>query len=154
MSANDKAAATYGPGRTTPPLEAQIAEVITEHEAHFPVDDGSTHCDCGQWRDDSCMQDINHRQHVAAMLDPLIAEQQAATLLEAAGDVFDTAMPAEVARWLEARAGKLIGPITGPDCKANKHKACDGRALHEASDSIVACQCGCHIEGEHDARTD
>lgn len=35
-------------------------------------------------------------------------------------------------------------PATGPDCQANKHPACDGRALDEATDEITRCECACH----------
>lgn len=37
-----------------------------------------------------------------------------------------------------------VSPAIGPDCQSNKHRACDGRALDEATDDIVACQCTCH----------
>ena len=35
-------------------------------------------------------------------------------------------------------------PAIGPDCQADKHRACDGRALDEATDEITRCQCACH----------
>lgn len=102
-------------------LEARIAEVLTEHDPHFPFDDGATHCDCGQWRDDSCMQDINHRLHVAAMLAPVIAEAKVEALREAAdkfqrGDWFNViegnahvkvGNGQRVTEWLKARADNL-----------------------------------------------
>jgi hypothetical protein len=34
----------------------------------------------------------------------------------------------------------------GPDCQYGKCKACDGRALDEATDQIVDCDCPCHTE--------
>lgn len=32
----------------------------------------------------------------------------------------------------------------GPDCRDGKHPACDGLALDEHIDQIVACECPCH----------
>lgn len=32
----------------------------------------------------------------------------------------------------------------GPDCRDNKHPACDGRALNTTTDDIEACGCYCH----------
>ena len=37
----------------------------------------------------------------------------------------------------------MTDPI-GPDCRAGKHPACDGRALDEATDDITDCTCHCH----------
>ena len=36
------------------------------------------------------------------------------------------------------------GQSIGPDCRAGKHPACDGRALDEATDDITDCACTCH----------
>lgn len=81
---------------------------------------------------------------IAELVAPVIREARAEELLAAAGDVFDTAIPAEFARWLEARAKRITDPITGPDCRDNKHRACDGSALDEVTDWIIECQCPCH----------
>ncbi len=37
-------------------------------------------------------------------------------------------------------------PTLGPDCHDGKHRACDGRALDEATDEITTCDCTCHKE--------
>ncbi|WP_193596098.1 hypothetical protein [Microbacterium sp. YJN-G] len=37
----------------------------------------------------------------------------------------------------------IIEPI-GPDCRAGKHDACDGRALDETADEVTDCMCSCH----------
>lgn len=69
------------PWRLMSDLEARIAEMLHEHESWWPsIADGATHCECGNWKDDSCMQTENHRNHVAAMLAPLILEAQAEAL--------------------------------------------------------------------------
>lgn len=126
-------------------IETQIEEVLAGHEAWYPaLAREETHCDCGQWKDDSCMQNEKHRAHVAAMLAPIIREAGAAALLAAAGDVFDTAIPAEIARWLEARAKAITNPILSPECDNQYHQACDYRAFDPDLDEAVQCQCACH----------
>lgn len=37
-------------------------------------------------------------------------------------------------------------PFLGPDCRANKHPACDGQALNTITDEITPCGCHCHQE--------
>ena len=94
MSANDKSEATYGPGRTTPPLETRIAAVLSEHPEHHE-----------------------------AMLANLIAEAQAEALREAADDLAsespfhhyaDTEAHWQIGgKWadrLRARADRLVKP--------------------------------------------
>lgn len=78
MSANDKLAATFGPGRTTPTpaLETRIAEVLAAHSIGAFSGD-STACQCDRtWR-----KNADHRKHLtealAAVLAPVIADAQA-----------------------------------------------------------------------------
>ncbi|MEV4902375.1 hypothetical protein AB0K08_13660 [Citricoccus sp. NPDC055426] len=37
-------------------------------------------------------------------------------------------------------------PHLGPDCRDNKHPACDGRALNIITDEVTQCGCHCHQE--------
>lgn len=89
MSANDKLAATFGPGRTTPTptLETQIAKVLAAHSIGAFSGD-STACRCDRtWR-----KNIGHRAHVTealtAALAPVIAEEQSAAWLRGTHDAF------------------------------------------------------------------
>lgn len=92
-------------------LEARIAAALADHEAWWPsIADGATHCDCGQWKDDSCMQTENHRAHVAAMLVPVIAgvlRETSKAAAERNDDIAPDYECAEWAKWITERADKL-----------------------------------------------
>ena len=36
--------------------------------------------------------------------------------------------------------------LLGPDCRDEKHPACDGRAFDAIADDVVSCECPCHAE--------
>jgi hypothetical protein len=42
------------------------------------------------------------------------------------------------------RWGRVVADPVCPECRAGKHRNCDGDALDEATDEIVQCACGCH----------
>lgn len=42
-----------------------------------------------------------------------------------------------------ARDFGCCAPV-GPDCRDQKHPACDGRALDEHTDGVTCCTCSCH----------
>lgn len=42
----------------------------------------------------------------------------------------------------------------GPECRAEKHRNCDGDALDETTDEIVQCACGCNRPDEQLERVD
>lgn len=37
----------------------------------------------------------------------------------------------------------MSDPAMCPECRADKHRNCDGRALDNGTDEIVACECDC-----------
>lgn len=124
MSANDKVAATFGPGRTTPTLETRIAEILSAHDFRIKEEVGAhvgvktIVCNCGN----RYGLGESHRAHQAAALAPVIAEAKAEALRKAAdkfqtGDWFNVIQGnahvkigngQRVTDWLRARADKLV----------------------------------------------
>ena len=135
-------------------IQTKLAKVLAEHNAASvdlaPNGAFTFTCECKhtETRGDNETPPGSKREwlasHQAEMLDPVIRLARSGELLAAAGDVFDTAIPAEIARWLEARAQAIYTPTLGPDCLAKKCRACDSRALDIETDEIVACDCNCH----------
>lgn len=41
------------------------------------------------------------------------------------------------------RRTPVSDPAKCPECRASKHRNCDGRALDNWTDEIVACECDC-----------
>lgn len=78
MSANDKLEATYGPGRTTPPLEARVAAVLAHNRcrANNPKAD---HPIWGYLTFSEDQREFLRGQQAQAVAElmPLIAEAQA-----------------------------------------------------------------------------
>lgn len=96
MSANDKLAATFGPGRTTPTptLETRIAEILAQHVAKRPwSDSGVMKCSCGERfvAEYDYQQRALHQAHQAAVLAPVIREREAEASAQAFQAVRDNA---------------------------------------------------------------
>ena len=68
---SNKLEATYGPGRTTPPLEARVAAVLAGHQ----YDPDGCVCTCSDEVQVGLRCDSQtHSQHVATMLAPVFAD--------------------------------------------------------------------------------
>lgn len=60
-----------------------IQDILFEHQLYLRQGEPVWRCECGNWEDDTCAQEENHRAHVAQVLDAHMQERVAAAKAEA-----------------------------------------------------------------------
>lgn len=74
-----------------------IQEILYTHQLFWRQGETVWRCECGEWEDDTCAQEENHRTHLAEVLDKHMQEQCAEAKAEAYKDA--ERILHEEARW-------------------------------------------------------